>query len=98
MEVHHHGAHTLIGAIKALMNFDASVKAEVMPTGKAFSVGGASERARLLRSMQRRQRNAIPAGEAPPKNTPTKRRRMGNGGSSGTARLPSREDASQAST
>lgn len=51
IEVAQHGAPTLIGAIKALMDFDASIMAEVMPTGKAFSVSGLSDRTRMVRSM-----------------------------------------------
>lgn len=67
MEVKQQGSPTLLGAIQALMAFDASVMAEVMPSGQAFSVGGTSDRAKLLRSLKRRQKNSIPAGSAPPK-------------------------------
>ena len=53
---------------------------EVLPKGQAFSVGGSSERARLVRNMRRRQRNAVPRDGAPPKNqTPRKMRKVVGG-------------------
>lgn len=74
-EVKQHGTPTLLGAIQALMAFDASVMGEIMPKGQAFTVSGASDRARLARSLKRRQKNAIPAGSAPPKSKTSSPRR-----------------------
>ncbi|OSX70342.1 hypothetical protein BU14_0783s0004 [Porphyra umbilicalis] len=70
VEVKERGPRTLLRVIKTLMEFDALVMSEVMPTGKGFSVGGDSERVRLTRSLNLRKRNAIPAGGAPPKASP----------------------------
>ena len=70
IEVKERGPRTLSGVIKMLMEFDALVMSEVMPTGKGFSVGGDSERVRLTRSLNRRKRSAIPAGGPPPKASP----------------------------
>jgi len=43
---------------------------DFLPSGPAFSVEGASERARLVRSLARRNSNVTPAGGAPPKSAP----------------------------
>ena len=80
LEVKQQGSPTLLGAIRALMEFDATTMLEVLPKGQAFSVGGSSERARLVRNMRRRQRNAVPRDGAPPKNqTPRKMRKVVGG-------------------
>jgi len=73
VQVKDRGPRTLLGVIKTLMEFDALVMSEVMPTGKGFSVGGDSEQVHLTRSLNRRKRNAIPAGGAPPKASPRKK-------------------------
>lgn len=73
LEVKERGTRTLLGVIKTLMEFDSAVMSEVLPSGPAFSVGGVSERARLVRSLARRKRNVIPAGGAPPKSSPRKK-------------------------
>lgn len=66
-EVKQHGTPTLLGANQALMAFDACVMGEIMPKGQAFPSSGAFDRARLARSLKRKQKNAILAGNAPRK-------------------------------
>jgi len=89
LEVQQQGSPALLGAIRALMDFDATTMLEVLPKGQAFSVGGSSERARLVRNMRRRQRNAVPRDGAPPKNqTPRKMRKVVGGARQGPATSP----------
>ena len=73
VEVKERGPRTLLGGIKTLMEFGALVMSEVMPTGKGFKVGGDSEGVRLSRPLNRRKRNFIPAGGAPPTASPRKK-------------------------
>jgi len=42
LKVKQHGLFTLLGAIRALMVFDAATMRDVLPKGRAFSVGGSS--------------------------------------------------------
>jgi len=73
IEVEERRPRTLLGVIKTLMEFDALVMSEVMPTEKGFNFCGDSEQVRLTRYLNRRKRNDIPAGGAPPKASPRKK-------------------------
>lgn len=67
VEVKQNGARTFLGAVQALMDFDAFVMDQVRPAGQASSVGGALEQARLRQNLKWRQQNTVPPGGAPPK-------------------------------
>lgn len=70
LEVKERDTRTLLGVIKTLMKFDSAVMSEVLPSGPTFSVGGAFERARLVRSLALRKPSFLPTGGAPPKSSP----------------------------